>query len=237
MVNRLSVDGAGRSVGGASIAYCDFPLQLANDPGREGCGVHCRGRAASGDRGRAAPGDHSCPDVYQIHEHERRRAPRPPWATAVFLSTAGAQLAGMVLAGPGAGMLFLARGPVPAAPDGVDKPSSERSHGTDDLPPEGDLAAAIGIKAKTGQFPFAILSMVGQDPPGGVACHSARQVDHEVGIFGHHLLLCSTSPMIQSATEENRYGRAVPVGHPPSAQWPGRVGPSGAEQGPDQANA
>jgi hypothetical protein len=65
--------------------------------------------------------------------------------------------------------------------------------------------------------------MVGQDPPGGVACHSARQVDHEVGIFGHHLLLCSTSPMIQSAPEENRYGRAVPVAHSRGARWPGRA--------------
>ena len=127
--------------------------------------------------GGAAWGDYSCPDVYERHEHERRRAHDqrggPRWQRRL-LPTTCANLAGMVLAGPGAGMLLRTLGPVPAAPDWADKPSSERSYGTDDLPPEGNLAAAIGIKAKTGQFPFAILSMIGQDPPGGVACHSAR---------------------------------------------------------------
>jgi hypothetical protein len=34
--------------------------------------------------------------------------------------------------------------------------------------------------------------MVRQDAPGGIAGHSTREVDHQVGIFGHHLLLCSS---------------------------------------------
>ncbi len=207
---------------------CNFPLRLGNDPGLEGRGVHYMGGAAWGD--------HSWPDVCQHHEHERRRAHdehrdlrgqgrssahhrrHPGWHGACRPRDGYA--VSSLRAGPG-------------RPDGTDKPSSERSHGTDDPPPEGNLAAAIGIEAKTGQFPFAILSMVGQDPPGGVGCHSARQVDHEVGIFGHHLLLCPTSPMIQRRRKKtatvglSRSGaRQVPI-----------IGPGGAEQGPDQVNA
>jgi hypothetical protein len=69
----------------------------------EGCGVHYRGGAARGDR--------SCPDVYQHHEPERRRAHdehRGLRGNGGLLPTAGANLAGIVLAGPGAGMLLLA---------------------------------------------------------------------------------------------------------------------------------
>ena len=74
-------------------------------PGEEGCGVHYMGGAGWGDS------DHSCPDVYQHHEHERRRAHDehggPRWqrrSSAHHLRN----LAGMVLAGPGAGMLLVA---------------------------------------------------------------------------------------------------------------------------------
>ena len=70
--------------------------------------------------------------------------------------------------------------------------SSEGAYRSYDLPAQGDLPAPVGVKAKTGQFPLAILGMVREDAPRSIAGHSSWQVDHQVGIFGHHLLLCSS---------------------------------------------
>jgi hypothetical protein len=56
--------------------------------------------------------------------------------------------------------------------------------------PEGSLPAAVGVQPEPGQFPLAVLRVVGEYASRGIAGRSAWQVQDSVVILGHHLLLC-----------------------------------------------
>ena len=57
----------------------------------------------------------------------------------------------------------------------------------DDGTPQGGLPAAVGVEPEPGQFPLAVLGMVGQYSPRGVAGGAAGKVDLKVGVLGHRL--------------------------------------------------
>jgi hypothetical protein len=91
---------------------------------------------------------------------------------------------------------------------------SECPDGAYDAPTEGSLPAAVGVEPDPGEFPVAVLSVIRKDPPRGVPGRSARQVDDEVGVLGHCLLLCLSSLRIQvevggkvRVTDDSRRGR------------------------------
>jgi hypothetical protein len=50
---------------------------------------------------------------------------------------------------------------------------------------EGSLPAAVGVQAESGQFPVAVLGVVREDTPRGVAGRSTRQVQDAVVVLGH----------------------------------------------------
>ena len=65
--------------------------------------------------------------------------------------------------------------------------ASKRSHGAYYPTSKGSLPAAVGKQAEPGQFPVAILRVVREDAPRGVARRSARQIQDEVVVLGHCL--------------------------------------------------
>ena len=68
--------------------------------------------------------------------------------------------------------------------------ASERPYGAYDATAEGSLPAAVGEQPEPGQFPATVLRVVREDPPRGVAGRAAWQVQDEVVVLGHCLLLC-----------------------------------------------
>lgn len=88
---------------------------------------------------------------------------------------------------------------MPGAQALMTKRGSKGQYGAYDRAPQGDLPAAVCIQLESGQFPLAVLGMVRQQAPGGVSRRSSWQVQHEVGVLGHHLLLCAAYAVVQSA--------------------------------------
>jgi hypothetical protein len=85
--------------------------QSRNVASRSGQPTIPAGKAAEFSTWAGPPGRRSCPDAYQHHEHEWRHAHdehRGLRGQRRSLPTTGANLAGVVLVGPGAGMLLLA---------------------------------------------------------------------------------------------------------------------------------
>jgi hypothetical protein len=70
--------------------------------------------------------------------------------------------------------------------------SSECPYGAYYAAAEGSLPAAVGVQPESGQFPLAVLRVIRKNTPRGVARRSARQVQDEVVVLGHCLLLCAS---------------------------------------------
>ena len=81
---------------------------------------------------------------------------------------------------------------------------SERPDGAYDATAEGSLPAAVGKQPEPGKLPRAVLGMIRKDPPGGVARCAAWQVQDEVVILGHYLLLCARRRTAQVVSENFR---------------------------------
>src|SRR5579863_10109774 len=75
---------------------------------------------------------------------------------------------------------------------------SECPYSAYDPAAEGSLPAAVGELAEPGQFPVAVLRVVREDPPRGVAGRSAWQVQDKVVVLGHCLLLCASGRAAQA---------------------------------------
>lgn len=73
---------------------------------------------------------------------------------------------------------------------------------------KGSLPAAVGVQPEPGQFPLAVLRVVRKYAPRGVAGRSAWQVQDEVVILSHCLLLCAS----------RRSTQVVPGEHAPRRQ-------------------
>jgi hypothetical protein len=69
-------------------------------------------------------------------------------------------------------------------PEG-DERTSECPYGAYYPAAEGSLPAAVGKQAEPGQLPVAVLGVVREDPPRGVAGRSAREVQDAVVVLGH----------------------------------------------------
>ena len=80
---------------------------------------------------------------------------------------------------------------------------SECPYGAYDPAAKGSLPAAIGELAEPGQLPVAVLRVVREDPPRGVAGRSAWQVQDKVVVLGHCLLFCASGRAAQ-AIPDNR---------------------------------
>ena len=78
--------------------------------------------------------------------------------------------------------------------------SSECPYGAYDATAEGSLPAAVGVQPESGQLPLAVLRVVRENTPRGVAGRSARQVQDEVVVLGHCLLLCASRRSAQDHT-------------------------------------
>ena len=86
--------------------------------------------------------------------------------------------------------------------DGV---ASKRPNGAYDATAEGSLPAAVGKQPEPGKFPCAVLRVVREDAPRGVARRAAWQVQDEVVILGHYLLLCARRGTVQVESENFRW--------------------------------
>src|SRR6202046_1671112 len=83
-------------------------------------------------------------------------------------------------------------------------PSSERPNGAYDATAEGSLPAAVGKQSEPGEFPGTVLSVVREDPPRGVASRAAWQVQHEILVLSHYLLLCARRGTVQVESDNFR---------------------------------
>jgi hypothetical protein len=81
---------------------------------------------------------------------------------------------------------YLGHSPCQGTLEGAGKPS-ECPYGAYDPTAEGSLPAAVGELAESSQFPVAVLRVVREDPPRGVAGRSAWQVQDKVVVLGHCL--------------------------------------------------
>ena len=89
---------------------------------------------------------------------------------------------------------------------------SKRPNGAYDATAEGSLPAAVGKQPEPGEFPGAVLSVVREDPPRGVARRAAWQVQHEVVILGHYFLLCARRGTVQVESDNFRVFCVVRTG-------------------------
>src|SRR5215469_15270581 len=96
---------------------------------------------------------------------------------------------------------------------------SQCPYGAYDAAAEGSLPAAVGVQPEPVQFPLAVLRVIREYAPRGVAGRSARQVQDEVGILGHCLLLCASRRGAQAVP-----GNLGTAAHQGGRQlWPGTV--------------
>ncbi len=87
--------------------------------------------------------------------------------------------------------------------EGAAKPS-ECPDSAYDAAAEGSLPAAVSEQAESGQFPLAVLRVVGEDAPRGVAGRSAWQVQDKVVVLGHCLLLCASRWAAQAVLDNRQ---------------------------------
>ena len=104
---------------------------------------------------------------------------------------------------------------------------------------EGSLPAAVGEQAEPGQLPVAVLGVVREDAPRGVAGRSAREVQDAVVVLGHCPLIlrertgCASHPGNSRRRREtvagNRMGglsgftKVTDYGAGTGISWPRRV--------------
>ena len=91
--------------------------------------------------------------------------------------------------------------------------SSECPYGAYYSAAKGSLPAAVSVQPEPGQFPLAILRVVREYAPRGVAGRSAWQVQDEVVILGHCLLLCSSGRGAQAVSGNKASAAAVMAGN------------------------
>src|ERR1700745_993599 len=108
-------------------------------------------------------------------------------ASAVIRSTRPLPVQPPAGASPGVRNALSAKYRLAAARD-PDSPSailssSECPNGAYYAAAEGSLPAAVGVQPESGQFPLAILRVIRENTPRGVARRSARQVQDEVVVL------------------------------------------------------
>jgi hypothetical protein len=102
--------------------------------------------------------------------------------------------------------------------------SSECPYGAYYAAAEGSLPAAVGVEPEPGEFPLAVLRVVRKYAPRGVTGCAAWQVQDEVVILGHCLLLCSLGGDAQAMSGNRRRARADHAGREQSGQHRGLQG-------------